>query len=80
MTTLCQNSKYKIFIIKTKKKTTMKKVIALFAIVALASCGGGNSTETTSTDSTSVTCDTMSCAKDSVKTTDSTHVVKDSIK
>ena len=58
----------------------MKKVIALFAIVALVSCGGGSSTETPTTDSTSVKCDTTSCTKDSVKTTESTEVVKDSIK
>ena len=56
----------------------MKKVIAIFAIAALASCGGGSSTET-KTDSTTVKCDTMTCVKDSVKT-DSTTKSVDSTK
>lgn len=49
------------------KKTIMKKVIAILSIVALASCGGGQSTETPTTDSTKVCTDSTSC--------DSTKVV-----
>ena len=51
------------------KKTIMKKVIAILSIVALASCGGGQSTETPTTDSTKVCTDSTSC--------DSTKVVVD---
>jgi hypothetical protein len=35
----------------------MKKIVALFAIVALASCENGTSTEVKSTDSTTVLVD-----------------------
>ena len=49
----------------------MKKVLAIFAILALASCGNGKSTEVTS-DSTAV-------AVDSVKV-DSAAVSVDSVK
>lgn len=49
------------------KKTIMKKVIAILSIVALASCGGGQSTETPTTDSTKVCTDSTTC--------DSTKVV-----
>ena len=52
------------------KNTIMKKVIAILSIVALASCGGGQSTETPTTDSTKVCTDSTSC--------DSTKVVVDS--
>lgn len=48
------------------KKTIMKKAIAILSIIALASCGGGQSTETTTTDSTKVCTDSTSC--DSTKT------------
>ena len=51
------------------KNTIMKKVIAILSIVALASCGGGQSTETPTTDSTKVCMDSTSC--------DSTKVVVD---
>ena len=48
----------------------MKKIVALFAIVALASCGNGTSTEVKSTDSTEV-------AVDSTMVVDSTTTVVD---
>jgi hypothetical protein len=48
----------------------MKKIVALFAIVALASCGAGTSTEV-STDSTAVVVDSTK--------TDSTVVSVDSV-
>ena len=44
----------------------MKKVLAIFAIVALASCGNGKSTEVNS-DSTVVAVDSASVSVDSVK-------------
>jgi maltose-binding protein MalE len=44
----------------------MKKVIAIFAIVALAACGGA-STEAT-TDSTTATVDTVTATIDSAST------------
>jgi hypothetical protein len=44
----------------------MKKVIAIFAIVALAACGGA-STEVT-TDSTTATVDTVTATIDSAST------------
>lgn len=44
----------------------MKKVIAILSIVAMASCGGGQSTETPTTDSTKVCMDSTKC--DSTKT------------
>ena len=53
---------------KTKNKI-MKKLIAILSIVALASCGGGQSTETPTTDSTKVCTDSTTC--------DSTKVVVD---
>lgn len=49
----------------------MKKIVALFAIVALASCGSGTSTEVKS-DSTAVVVDSLK--------TDSTVVSVDSVK
>ena len=49
----------------------MKQIVALFAIVALASCGTGTSTEV-STDSTAVVVDSTK--------TDSTVVSVDSVK
>ena len=49
----------------------MKKIVALFAIVALASCGSGASTEVKS-DSTAVVVDSTK--------TDSTVVSVDSVK
>jgi hypothetical protein len=45
----------------------MKQIVALFAIVALASCGNGTSTEVKSTDSTVVAVDSV--AVDSVAVT-----------
>jgi hypothetical protein len=51
----------------------MKKIVALFAIVALASCGNGTSTEVKSTDSTVV-------AVDSTMIVDSTATVVDTTK
>jgi ABC-type glycerol-3-phosphate transport system substrate-binding protein len=52
----------------------MKKTIAIVALAAtLASCGGSTSTETTPTDSTTVTVDTT-------KTVDSTKVTVDTVK
>ena len=44
----------------------MKKIVALFAIVALASCGTGTSTEV-STDSTAVVVDSTNVSVDSVQ-------------
>jgi hypothetical protein len=51
----------------------MKQIVALFAIVALASCGNGTSTEVKSTDSTVV-------AVDSTMVVDSTASVVDTTK
>jgi hypothetical protein len=51
----------------------MKQIVALFAIVALASCGNGTSTEVKSTDSTVV-------AVDSTMVVDSTATVVDTTK
>jgi hypothetical protein len=45
----------------------MKQIVALLAIVALASCGNGTSTETTSTDSSAVAVDSTSVTVDSAK-------------
>lgn len=56
------------------KKQIMKKVIAILSIVALTSCGGGQSTETPSTDSTKVCMDSTSC--DSTKVVVDTTTVK----
>lgn len=66
-------------LIKIKNKTNMKKVLALLSIVALASCGEGSSTETTTTDSTTVSVDSTIVKSDSTKT-DSTSVSVDSTK
>lgn len=49
----------------------MRKLLFIFAIVGLASCAGG-STETTTTDSTSVTSDTT-------VSVDTTAVMSDSV-
>lgn len=58
----------------------MKKALAIFAIVALASCGGGTSSETTNgTDSTKKSCDTTCVKKDSTGVKDTT-VVADTTK
>jgi hypothetical protein len=51
----------------------MKQIVALFAIVALASCGNGTSTEVKSKDSTVV-------AVDSTMSVDTTGVLVDSAK
>ncbi len=51
----------------------MKQIVALFAIVVLASCGNGTSTEVKSCDSTAV------CA-DSTMVVDSTAVTVDTAK
>jgi maltose-binding protein MalE len=56
----------------------MKKVIAVLSIVALASCGGGKSTEVSTTDSTVVKTDST-IVTDSTKV-DSIKVVVDSTK
>jgi hypothetical protein len=47
----------------------MKKIVGILSIVALTSCGGGE-TETPSTtiDSTTVKCDSSAVATDSTKT------------
>jgi hypothetical protein len=56
----------------------MKKIVALFAIVALASCGTGTSTEVT-TDSTAVVVD--STLTDSTKASvDSVQVPTEEVK
>jgi hypothetical protein len=47
----------------------MKQIVALFAIVALASCGNGTSTEVKSTDSTAVAVDSTAVAVDSAAVT-----------
>jgi uncharacterized lipoprotein len=60
------------------KNTIMKKVIAILSIVALASCGGGESTETPTTDSTKV--DTTKTVVDTTKTIDTTVVTVDTTK
>ena len=52
----------------------MKKVIAILSIVALASCGGGESTQTPTTDSTKV--DTTKTVVDTTKTVDTTVVTE----
>jgi hypothetical protein len=50
----------------------MRKIVALFAIVVLASCGNGTTTEVKSCDSTEV------CA-DSTMAVDTTAVLVDSV-
>jgi hypothetical protein len=52
----------------------MKKIVALFAIVALASCGNGTSTEVESTDST-VTVDSTMVVDSTATVVDSTATV-----
>lgn len=53
----------------------MKKIVALFAIAAITSCGSGTESTPTTTDSTKVCADSTVC-KDSTKCcTDSTKVV-----
>jgi hypothetical protein len=54
------------------KNTIMKKTIAILSIIALASCGDGQTTETPTTDSTKVCTDSTSC--------DSTKIVVDTTK
>ena len=53
----------------------MKKVIAIFTIVALTACGGNASTEAT-TDSTAVAVDTTAVAVDSTVAPVDTTIVK----
>jgi len=57
----------------------MKKVLAVLSIVALASCGGGTTTETSTCDTCVVKTDTTVVKTDSTKT-DSTVVSVDSTK
>jgi hypothetical protein len=52
----------------------MKKIVALFAIVALASCGNGTSTEVKSTDSTVVTVDSTMVVDSTTTVVDTTNV------
>ena len=54
----------------------MKKVIAIFAIVALVACGGNASTEAVATDSTAVAVDTTAVAVDSTVAPVDTTIVK----
>jgi ABC-type Zn uptake system ZnuABC Zn-binding protein ZnuA len=61
------------YINQNKNKTNMKQIVALFAILALASCGNGTSTEVKSSDSTTV-------CTDSTMTSDSTAVTVDTAK
>jgi uncharacterized lipoprotein YajG len=61
---------------KIEKKTIMKNLVALIAILVLASCGTGTSTEVKSTDSTVVAVDSTVVAVDSTFTTDSTTLVE----
>jgi hypothetical protein len=56
----------------------MKQIVALFAIVALASCGNGTSTEVKSTDSTAVYTD--STAAEYLGVVDTTAVTVDTAK
>jgi len=60
--------------INKKEETKMKKVIAIFAIVALAACGGA-STEV-KTDSTTVSTDTAAAAVDTTATVVDTTATK----
>jgi hypothetical protein len=53
----------------------MKKIVALFAIVALASCGNGTSTEV-KTDSTAVSIDSTAVSADSTTAKISADTVK----
>jgi hypothetical protein len=52
----------------------MKQIVALFAIVALASCGNGTSTEVKSTDSTVVAVDSSASVDSAAVTVDSAKV------
>lgn len=52
----------------------MKKIVALFAIVALASCGNGTSTEVKSTDSTVVSVDSTMIVDSTATLVDTTKV------
>jgi|LakMenEpi03Aug12_release.lakeMendotaPanAssembly.Ray.scaffolds.fasta_scaffold232273_2 hypothetical protein len=52
----------------------MKKIVALFAIVALASCGNGTSTEVKSTDSTVVAVDSTMVVDSTATVVDTTNV------
>jgi uncharacterized protein YcfL len=54
----------------------MKKIVVLLAIVALASCGGGTTSETKSTDSTEVRMDST-VSVDSIVSVDETFVLVD---
>ena len=56
---------------KIEKKTIMKNLVALIAILVLASCGTGTSTEVKSTDSTVVAVDST-LMSDTTFTVDST--------
>jgi hypothetical protein len=53
----------------------MKQIVALFAIVALASCGNGTSTEV-KTDSTAVSIDSTAVSADSTTAKIPTDTVK----
>ena len=52
----------------------MKQIVALFAIVALASCGNGTSTEVKSTDSTVVSVDSTMVVDSTATVVDTTNV------
>jgi hypothetical protein len=52
----------------------MKQIVALFAIVALASCGNGTSTEAESTDSTVVSVDSTMVVDSTATVVDTTNV------
>jgi uncharacterized lipoprotein YajG len=58
----------------TKQKKIMKQIVALFAIVALASCGNGTSTEAESTDSTVVSVDSTMVVDSTATVVDTTNV------
>ena len=52
----------------------MKQIVALFAIVVLASCGNGTSTEVKSTDSTVVAVDSTMVVDSTATVVDTTNV------
>jgi hypothetical protein len=52
----------------------MKKIVALYAIVALSSCGNGTSTEVKSTDSTVVAVDSTMVVDSTATVVDTTNV------
>jgi uncharacterized lipoprotein YajG len=58
----------------TKQKKIMKQIVTLFAIVALASCGNGTSTEAESTDSTVVSVDSTMVVDSTATVVDTTNV------